>query len=147
RVLAEPDRSVSDACLLALCSTWSAASCSSSRGAERLLRRFQPPMDNKYHDGRSNWLHDFARSVWSQNGEDGIIEKVLEICAARDRWCVEFGAWDGVYLSNTRRLIVDEGYSAVLIEGDHKKYGELRRNYRDYPNVIPICGMVGFEQH
>ncbi len=63
------------------------------------------------------WLLNHRSNVHSQAGEDGIIEKILELLPVRDHWCVEFGAWDGVFLSNTRRLIEHAGYSAVLIEG------------------------------
>ena len=45
-----------------------------------------------------------------------------------DKWCVEFGAWDGVYCSNTCHLIRDKGYKAVLIEGDKSKFSELKKN-------------------
>ena len=44
-----------------------------------------------------------------------------------DKWCVEFGAWDGVYCSNTCHLIRDKEYKAVLIEGDKSKFSELKK--------------------
>ncbi len=47
----------------------------------------------------SNWLLDYGKNVYSQTGEDGVIEKILDILPDRDSWCVEFGAWDGVHLS------------------------------------------------
>lgn len=60
---------------------------------------------------RSNrWLNEFASNVTSQFGEDGIIEKILEVIGDANRWCVEFGASDGVYLSNTYNLIKNKGY-------------------------------------
>lgn len=76
-------------------------------------------------------LNDFTSNSYSQFGEDGILKECLSriSCVARlDKWCVEFGAWDGVYLSNTCRLIREEGYSAVLVEGDPKRFKELERN-------------------
>jgi hypothetical protein len=62
------------------------------------------------------WLLDFKSDTYSQTGEDGIIKKILEIIPQNDKWCVDFGAWDGLYLSNTRNLIETKGYSAILIE-------------------------------
>ena len=50
------------------------------------------------------WLQAVARNVTSRDGEDGIIEKALEVIGETDGWCVEFGACYGVSLSNTREL-------------------------------------------
>jgi hypothetical protein len=90
------------------------------------------------------WLLEHARNVHSQTGEDGIIEKILEMLPGRDGWCVEFGAWDGLHLTNTRHLILDKGYSAVLIEADPVRYRQLQKNYADRAAVITKQGFVGF---
>lgn len=90
------------------------------------------------------WLLEHARNVHSQTGEDGIIEKILELLPERDGWCVEFGAWDGLHLTNTRHLILDKGYSAVLIEADAVRYRQLQKNYADRAAVITKQGFVGF---
>jgi hypothetical protein len=91
------------------------------------------------------WLLDFRSDTYSQTGEDGIIQKILELLPNKNRWCVEFGAWDGLYLTNTRRLIESENYSAVLIEADGKKFAALQKNYHDYGNrVVTVNRFVGF---
>lgn len=91
------------------------------------------------------WLLDFKRDEHSQSGEDGIIEKILEVLPASDKWCVEFGAWDGLYLTNTRHLISSKGFSAILIEGDRKRFRELRNNYAHLSGrVMPMNKYVGF---
>ena len=74
---------------------------------------------------KSTWLFEHKRDVYSQTGEDGIIEKILETLPENDEWCVEFGAWDGQYLTNTRYLIEEKEYSAILIEADKKKFLDL----------------------
>jgi hypothetical protein len=92
-------------------------------------------------------IASFERNVYSQCGEDGIIEEILRrICASFsiDSWCVEFGALDGIYLSNTYNLIRNKGYKAVLIEADRRQYAKLCRNVPQ-PEVIKICRLVGFE--
>ena len=88
-------------------------------------------------------LEDFKKNYYSQHGEDGIIEKIFEIIP-RDNWCVEFGAWDGKYLSNTCYLIENYGYNAVLIEGNYKKYQELINNFKDNKSVIALNNIIGF---
>ncbi len=89
------------------------------------------------------WLLDFKRNAYSQCGEDGVISKILDILPETDKWCVEFGAWDGKHLSNTWNLISSKGYSAVLIEGDPKKYEVLKKNVGSQA-VIALNNFVGF---
>ncbi len=88
-------------------------------------------------------LLDYAANVYSQSGEDGIIAKILELLPARDKWCVEFGAWDGRHLSNTCNLITHDGYSAVLIEANRKRFTDLVRNYKGNSKVITLNLFVG----
>lgn len=65
----------------------------------------------------------YAKSEYSQNGEDGIISKILEELEIEKGTLVEFGAWDGIYLSNIYNLWKDGKFKAILIEGDSdKKY-------------------------
>lgn len=69
-------------------------------------------------------LSDYAYNKYSQFGEDGIIEKIFSILGTKSRVCVEFGAWDGFYLSNTANLWTN-GWHGILIESDPAKYREL----------------------
>ena len=92
----------------------------------------------------NNWLNQYQRNITSQHGEDGIIEKILELIPEKDNWCVEFGAWDGKMDSNTYNLINSKSYSAVLIEGDRERFGDLETNYESNGNVIAINTFVGF---
>jgi hypothetical protein len=92
----------------------------------------------------STFLLEFARNIYSQTGEDGVIERIRQVLPRQDAWCVEFGAWDGLHLSNTRNLIEHMGYSAVLIEGNQEKFSELQRNYSSRQGVIALNAFVGF---
>lgn len=91
-------------------------------------------------------LDQYARKVFSQFGEDGIIERVFEIIDAKNKWCVEFGAWDGVYLSNTCNLIRNHGWSAVQIEGNPRKFLELEKNFKGLRYVKPLQRIIGFTE-
>ncbi len=93
---------------------------------------------------KNTWLLDFKNNVYSQTGEDGMIQEILNVIGNIDKWCVEFGAWDGSRFSNTRNLIENLGYSAVLIEADKARYKDLARNFSDRPKVITINRIVGF---
>src|SRR6056297_2455992 len=92
-------------------------------------------------------LADHARDVHSQFGEDGILAEILSRLGiaqeTREKWCVEFGAWDGVYLSNTYRLIDEEDWRAVLIEGDPARHADLCRNIPS-DRIVKLCRFVGF---
>jgi hypothetical protein len=94
----------------------------------------------------ATWLAQFRSDVFSQAGEDGVIQKILEHIPESDHWCVEFGAWDGQHLSNTCNLIDHCGYSAVLIEGDARKAIELRARFAKNSKVILLSRFVGFTE-
>ena len=89
-------------------------------------------------------LLDYAKNIHSQSGEDGILAKILETLGKKDKWCVEFGAWDGEHLSNTFNLISTAGYSAVLIEGSRSRSEALAKRFGNNSNVIPVHAFVGF---
>jgi len=79
---------------------------------------------------------DGKGNVYSQFGEDLLISNTLDQLAKKfdlDHWACEFGAWDGLHLSNTANLIINRGYSAILIEADPKKHLELLENMKTYP--------------
>ena len=82
-----------------------------------------------------NKINSFAKNSYSQFGEDGIIEEILNKIPT-DRWCVEFGAWDGIYGSNTFNLIKNRNYKSVLIEADNKRFKQLERNLSRYSPIL-----------
>lgn len=92
-------------------------------------------------------LNTYAYNVASQFGEDGIIEKILETIGKTDNWCVEFGAWDGKYLSNTYNLLQNKSYSGVLIEADKTKFKVLQETYKSNNKIHCVRAMVGYDTH
>lgn len=81
---------------------------------------------------------EFRKSVHSQFGEDGIIEQIFKTVDPGDKLCVELGAWDGIHLSNTRKLIEENTWKAVLIESDPKKFESLKNNCSGFNLATPI---------
>ena len=102
--------------------------------------------DNKNMTKSNLWFSEFARNVTSQFGEDGIIEKVLDVINDNNKWCVEFGSWDGKNCSNTFNLIKEKDYSAVLIEGNPNRFKDLVKTFEGNKTVILINAFVGFEE-
>ena len=72
-------------------------------------------------------VNEYGKKIYSQFGEDGIINEILNRLKNDnlDKYCVEFGARDGVSDSNTYNLIKNHNYKAVLIEGDKKYFKRL----------------------
>ncbi|WP_306533879.1 hypothetical protein [Geobacter sp.] len=93
----------------------------------------------------NSYLTKYTKRITSEYGEDGVIEKILEIIGEGDKWCVEFGAGDGKSGSNSWNLITNRGWSGVLIEASDNLYNKLCYEYKDNKNVIALNRMVGFE--
>ncbi|MEI6494514.1 MAG: hypothetical protein WCO03_00440 [bacterium] len=92
-------------------------------------------------------LLNYKKNHFSQNGEDGVIEKIFELLGQTEPGiCCEFGAWDGLHLSNVRTLI-QKGWTAVMIEGEQERLNQLKVNYQDNPNVFPINEFVGTREN
>jgi hypothetical protein len=75
------------------------------------------------------------KNIYSQNGEDGVLEELFRKIGTSSRACCEFGAWDGIHFSNTRRWVL-EGWRGIFIEPDPARFAELRRNYAGNPRVL-----------
>lgn len=88
-----------------------------------------------------------ARSnVNSQNGEDGVIELLVDFLGIKEGSFCEFGAWDGKYLSNTYNLLENKNWKGVYIEGDETRYRDLLKLKDQYgTRVQTINAYVGHE--
>lgn len=81
------------------------------------------PVDRTRRD--CAWLLEHCADVTSQIGQDGILAKIFEVIGEGNKFCVEFGAWDGKRLSNTWNLIANKGWRGILMEGDAAKFRRL----------------------
>lgn len=80
----------------------------------------------------------------TQNGEEQVLRKILRKLPAPVGWCVEFGAWDGKYLSNSYSFIADDRWNAVLIEGNGAYYAGLLDTWSHDDRVTTLHRMVGW---
>jgi hypothetical protein len=94
----------------------------------------------------NKFYHTYSKNIYSQNGEDGIVEELLKRLNINDGWVCEFGAWDGIYLSNTFNL-VKKGFNAIFIEGDSNKYNDLLCTVEKYKNITPINAFVDYNDN
>ena len=88
----------------------------------------------------SIYLHD----VYSQSGEDGIIEHLISKLhqAIESDLIVDIGAWDGIYLSNSKNQI-DKGAAGLLIEADPLRAKGARKLYQNNQRVEVIEKFIG----
>jgi hypothetical protein len=81
-------------------------------------------------------LSDHEAQVYSQCGEDGVLQRIFEVIGADTRYFVEFGAWDGCHLSNTANLRIHHGWHGLLMEGSDRADEQLvRREFVHAENV------------
>lgn len=87
----------------------------------------------------------YKKNIHSQNGEDGVLAELLKRLGINSGWVCEFGAWDGVHLSNTFNLI-QQGFRGVLIEGDKNKYQKLLKTAKEYDKIVPVQSNIGYRE-
>ncbi|MCP4904816.1 MAG: hypothetical protein GY910_07535, partial [bacterium] len=80
-------------------------------------------------------LEASERIVFSQFGEDGVIEKIFETIEPGPKFAVEFGAHDGVQNSNMRNLVLNHGWSTYQIEGSKPLAEKLAKAYAGHPTT------------
>lgn len=88
-------------------------------------------------------LTPFERNVYSQWGEDGVIEEIFKRLHLdyANHLCIDIGAWDGQFLSNTKNLI-DNGMSAILVEGNSDRARGAKEVFASNPSVRIIEAFV-----
>jgi hypothetical protein len=84
---------------------------------------------------------DVEFRCFSQNGEDGILLYLFSLIRTTTRRCVEICCGNGIEC-NTANLIVNHGWTGLLIDGDEGSLREGRRFYKrcrdtwDYPPAL-----------
>ena len=89
-------------------------------------------------------LLKFSENIASQSGEDGIIEKIFQLITPSYLYCVEFGAWDGKYLSNSYNLIQNKKWGGAFIEGNSEKFKELVANHGENSKLKLVNKFIDF---
>jgi hypothetical protein len=80
-------------------------------------------------------LNRYAHIIYSQNGEDGIIEEIFRRLNIENGFFVEFGSGDGIAISNTRNLW-QKGWSGAMIDSSLELVARLKENYKGVDNVL-----------
>lgn len=91
-------------------------------------------------------LIDHRHVGCSQSGEEGIVLRIFDILGYDSGLCCEFGAWDGIYLSNTRALM-KRGWRGLMIEPDVRRYEQLCATYPGGSIAVCIRSYVDFGEN
>ena len=84
------------------------------------------------------------RSVYSQCGEDGALERIFGLLGTSNCYFVEFGAHDGLELSNTANLRLHHGWTGLLLEAGGDADGVLvQREFVTAENVNDLFARYG----
>lgn len=73
-------------------------------------------------------LQDNPKNTHSQWGEDSILENVFREIGVKWYRCMEFGAYDGISMSNTATLWQCYSWKPILVEADPQRYRQLLEN-------------------
>ena len=79
---------------------------------------------------------------FSQSNEDAVIEAIFQRIGLENKTCMEFGAADGEFCSNTAYLWQSLGWSAVLVESDPALFRKLQSRTARFPVVEAHEGFV-----
>lgn len=89
-----------------------------------------------------SFLHKYASpGRHSQNGECGIINECIRRIGVERGHCVEIGANDGYYCSNTAHLM-EFGWTGKYIEADYDLYKKCAQNWSFTGQVRSQCARV-----
>jgi hypothetical protein len=94
----------------------------------------------------NNSFLEHKKNVYSQNGEDGIIEHIFNLLGIIKGGFIEIGAGDGKHFSNCCKLI-DVNWSGILIEGNHNKTKYLHKLFDNNKNITIINKMVLYDDN
>jgi len=98
-----------------------------------------------YHKKWHGNVQDF-RKPYEFNQNDYLIEEIFRRLDIEDGFFVEFGAWDGIVGSNTRKLF-QRGWRGVLIEPEEKRFTGLQENYGNEARVSILKSFIGVEDN
>lgn len=73
-------------------------------------------------------------NVFSQYGEDIILDFILKNIGTTNQYFVDFGAGDGINLSNSRRFKLS-GWNGLMMDGDNKGNNEVKKEFITAENI------------
>lgn len=92
-------------------------------------------------------LQHFENSVYSQNGEDGILLAILDAIGRGEGTYVEFGVQDGREC-NSRLLRERFNFTGIMMDGDHNDANiNLHKEFVTVYNILELFDKYGVSKH
>lgn len=89
-----------------------------------------------------DFLNKYAENVtYSQNGEEGLLIECLSRMKITTGHCVEIGANNGLWCSNTA-LLLKNGWTGKMVEADFNLWKLCTENWKDNKKVVCQCSRV-----
>ncbi|TPX50696.1 hypothetical protein SeMB42_g00901 [Synchytrium endobioticum] len=84
-------------------------------------------------------IGDHEQKVYSQNGEDGVLQYLFANMGTKDKYYVEFGVWDGSEC-NTRFLWEHNGWDGLLMDGSAKAFDTrvIHNHFINESNIVSL---------
>ena len=102
---------------------------------QRKIEKYKFQEDQRKDSDPLN-LRNFEKKIFSQNGEDGIIQEIFNRIGTTNKLFVEFGVESGQEC-NSRYLLEKCGWSGLWIEGSDENVGSAKDQFKAFPiNVL-----------
>lgn len=89
---------------------------------------------NKSIKSRKDSINYFENKIYSQNGEDGIIEYIFSLIGTTNKFFVEFGVSDG-QMCNTRYLFEKKGWYGLMMDTREKNPAYIKKEFVTAKNI------------
>jgi|LakMenE18May11ns_1017448.scaffolds.fasta_scaffold9925988_3 hypothetical protein len=89
----------------------------------------------------NNWIQQIyfhRKKEYSQTGEEGFLEFILDNIGHGKKFLVDIGAGDGQYLSNTKYFLEYLGYKGIMIDGNPKDNEQVKKEWITSDNICDI---------
>lgn len=80
-----------------------------------------------------NNLLKYEKKIYSQNGEDGIIEEIFKRIGTDSKFAVEFGVEDGTECNT--RLLKNNGWKVLQMDGGNNNPSSIKKEFIDAENI------------
>lgn len=87
-------------------------------------------------------INRFEATVFSQCGEDGILDAIIDKIGTTNKYCVEFGVQDGTEC-NTRFLLQKRSWKGLLMDGAENNPSFIKKEFITAENINSLFEKYG----
>lgn len=84
-------------------------------------------------NARPKDLTSYEKKIYSQNGEDGLIEEIFKRIGTRSKFAVEFGVEDGRECNT--RLLIERGWNVLQMDGHDDNPPSIKHEFITAENI------------